>query len=306
MARDRHARVALGDAVLRLPRRAGAPRAAAVSAARRWRTSRARLMRTVGPWLREHRIGRANLAAAFPEKSAAEIEQILAASGTISAASAPSSPISTGCGISDRAPGRAASCESAESERIVDAAARRRQAGADLRGASGELGAAGGRRPRSYGSTPRCSTAGPTSGRFRRGHRRAAPAAWARWCRPAWRRRSALAEALQRGSHVAMLVDQYYGARRAGDVLRPPHHGQPADRAARAPDRLPDPRHPRGALSGRPLPGRADRGDRPCRATPRARSTSQGTMQAITDVVEGWVREHPEQWLWLHRRWRDE
>jgi KDO2-lipid IV(A) lauroyltransferase len=30
----------------------------------------------------------------------------------------------------------------------------------------------------------------------------------------------------------------------------------------------------------------------------------QGTMQAITDVVEGWVREYPEQWLWLHRRWR--
>jgi KDO2-lipid IV(A) lauroyltransferase len=28
------------------------------------------------------------------------------------------------------------------------------------------------------------------------------------------------------------------------------------------------------------------------------------TMQAITNVVEGWVREHPEQWLWLHRRWR--
>ncbi|HWX82606.1 MAG TPA: hypothetical protein VNZ48_03310, partial [Xanthobacteraceae bacterium] len=31
-----------------------------------------------------------------------------------------------------------------------------------------------------------------------------------------------------------------------------------------------------------------------------------GTMQAITSVVEGWVREYPEQWLWLHRRWRDE
>jgi KDO2-lipid IV(A) lauroyltransferase len=28
------------------------------------------------------------------------------------------------------------------------------------------------------------------------------------------------------------------------------------------------------------------------------------TMQVITSVVEGWVREHPEQWLWLHRRWR--
>jgi KDO2-lipid IV(A) lauroyltransferase len=21
-------------------------------------------------------------------------------------------------------------------------------------------------------------------------------------------------------------------------------------------------------------------------------------------VVEGWVRENPEQWLWMHRRWR--
>jgi KDO2-lipid IV(A) lauroyltransferase len=30
----------------------------------------------------------------------------------------------------------------------------------------------------------------------------------------------------------------------------------------------------------------------------------QGTMQVITRVVEGWIREHPEQWLWLHRRWR--
>jgi KDO2-lipid IV(A) lauroyltransferase len=29
-----------------------------------------------------------------------------------------------------------------------------------------------------------------------------------------------------------------------------------------------------------------------------------GTMQRITSIVEGWVREHPEQWLWLHRRWR--
>jgi KDO2-lipid IV(A) lauroyltransferase len=28
------------------------------------------------------------------------------------------------------------------------------------------------------------------------------------------------------------------------------------------------------------------------------------TMQRITSIVEGWVREHPEQWLWVHRRWR--
>jgi KDO2-lipid IV(A) lauroyltransferase len=29
-------------------------------------------------------------------------------------------------------------------------------------------------------------------------------------------------------------------------------------------------------------------------------------MQLITDIIESWVRENPEQWLWLHRRWRDD
>ena len=26
--------------------------------------------------------------------------------------------------------------------------------------------------------------------------------------------------------------------------------------------------------------------------------------QMMTDVIEGWIREHPGQWLWFHRRWR--
>ena len=29
------------------------------------------------------------------------------------------------------------------------------------------------------------------------------------------------------------------------------------------------------------------------------------TMQMVTSIVEGWVREYPDQWLWMHRRWRD-
>jgi KDO2-lipid IV(A) lauroyltransferase len=29
-----------------------------------------------------------------------------------------------------------------------------------------------------------------------------------------------------------------------------------------------------------------------------------GAMQAMTAVVESWIREEPGQWLWMHRRWR--
>ena len=36
----------------------------------------------------------------------------------------------------------------------------------------------------------------------------------------------------------------------------------------------------------------------------KGRIDEQATMQVITSIIEGWVREHPEQWLWLHRRWR--
>ena len=31
----------------------------------------------------------------------------------------------------------------------------------------------------------------------------------------------------------------------------------------------------------------------------------KAATQAMTKVVEGWVREYPEQWLWMHRRWRE-
>ncbi|MGI9364798.1 MAG: lipid A biosynthesis lauroyl acyltransferase [Rhizobiaceae bacterium] len=30
----------------------------------------------------------------------------------------------------------------------------------------------------------------------------------------------------------------------------------------------------------------------------------QATTQAINTIIEGWVREYPEQWLWLHDRWK--
>jgi KDO2-lipid IV(A) lauroyltransferase len=112
-----------------------------------------------------------------------------------------------------------------------------------------------------------------------------------------------LAQALQDGQHVAMLVDQYltngvevtfFGRKtRANPMLARlrrqvdcPIHGTRIIR-------LPNNRF-RAELSEEVKPvfdasGQID---------------VQGTMQAITDVVEGWVREYPDQWLWLHRRWR--
>jgi KDO2-lipid IV(A) lauroyltransferase len=28
-------------------------------------------------------------------------------------------------------------------------------------------------------------------------------------------------------------------------------------------------------------------------------------MIAVNAQLEGWIRARPEQWFWLHRRWRD-
>ena len=28
-------------------------------------------------------------------------------------------------------------------------------------------------------------------------------------------------------------------------------------------------------------------------------------MQEINNIISGWVEETPEQWLWIHRRWKN-
>jgi Kdo2-lipid IVA lauroyltransferase/acyltransferase len=37
---------------------------------------------------------------------------------------------------------------------------------------------------------------------------------------------------------------------------------------------------------------------------PDGRVNIAGTMQMIAWTLEGWIREYPEQWFWLHRLWR--
>jgi KDO2-lipid IV(A) lauroyltransferase len=44
----------------------------------------------------------------------------------------------------------------------------------------------------------------------------------------------------------------------------------------------------------------------PIRWTPSGDRTADiaALTQRVADVIEGWVRAHPEQWLWMHRRWK--
>jgi len=262
----------------------------------------AAIARRAGPWLPEHRIGRANLVAAFPEKSPAEIERILAGVwdnlGRVVAEFAHLDRLAVGdpnnlpyvkfdarsAAIFDRVrdDGKPALVFSAhfanwELPAIIAAASgldamllyRRPNMGAIADAViairSGSMG-----------------TLVPTD--------LYAP--------------MRLARALEDNRHVGMLVDQHYvkgvevtffGRRCKANPLMAtlarhvecPIHGT---RVIREPGG-----HFRAEMTEAVAPVRDAEG----------KIDVQGTMQAITNVVEGWVREHPEQWLWLHRRWRD-
>jgi Kdo2-lipid IVA lauroyltransferase/acyltransferase len=264
------------------------------------------LMRTVGPLLPEHRIGRANLAAAFPEKSATEVETILR-------------------GVWDNL-GRMGA-EFAQLDRLwefdleqSDVRSRIEIGPADIERfiqlqndgkpaliftahlANWEL-------PAICAATYKLDSAVL--------YRRPNIAAIDSWLRET---RTAnmgeliatgmdapvkIAEAIERGAHVGMLVDQYYvrgvpvnffGRRTNANPLlaRLARHFDCPIHGTRI-IRLPDHRF-RAELTEAIAPVRDAEG----------KIDIAGTMQTITNVVEGWIREYPEQWLWLHRRWRPE
>lgn len=113
-----------------------------------------------------------------------------------------------------------------------------------------------------------------------------------------------LAQALQEGRHVAMLVDQFFTGGVPVQFFGRQTRANPL--LARLLRLVDCPIH--GTRIVR-LPGNRFRAELSEEITPVRDASGkidiQGTMQAVTSVVEGWVREHPEQWLWQHRRWRD-
>ncbi len=111
-----------------------------------------------------------------------------------------------------------------------------------------------------------------------------------------------LMSALDRGDHVGLLVDQKY---RRGIMVPFFGHDAPSNpllaKLARRYDcpvhgartiRLPNGRFRLEITDELVLP-RTEDGDIDIR----------GTTELVNSIVEGWVREYPEQWLWIHRRW---
>ena len=112
-----------------------------------------------------------------------------------------------------------------------------------------------------------------------------------------------ISAALQAGKHVGMLADQHFS--RGVDVI---FFGRRC-KANPAVARLA--RHFDCPVIGvrvirRPDGGFDIDGEGPLDLPRDAKGQIDvgAATQAMTDIVERWIREHPGQWLWFHRRWR--
>jgi len=258
--------------------------------------------RTVGPWTGEHRIGRANLAAAFPEKPAEEIERILRGVwdnlGRVVAEFAHLDRLAVGdphhlpyIHFDDASGGRFDQVRDDGRPALVFAA---HLANWELPAIMSE---AMGMQALVLYRRPNVGAVADAVMAIRKGSMGTlVPTDMNAPIR--------LARALEDNRHVAMLVDQHYG--KGVDVV---FFGRPCKAnpliAALA-------RHVDCPIHGTYIvrePGGHFQAyfteEVPPVRDAEGKIDVQGTMQAITSVVEGWIRAHPEQWLWLHRRWRD-
>jgi KDO2-lipid IV(A) lauroyltransferase len=110
-------------------------------------------------------------------------------------------------------------------------------------------------------------------------------------------------EALDEGLHVGMLVDQRFGRGPRVPFLGRPAAANPL--VAHLARRFDCPVH--GARAIREPDGGYRLELTEAVALPRdarGRVDVEAATALLNRIVEGWVREHPGQWLWMHRRWR--
>jgi KDO2-lipid IV(A) lauroyltransferase len=112
-----------------------------------------------------------------------------------------------------------------------------------------------------------------------------------------------MAASLECGEHLGMLVDQHWS--RGVDVIFFGRRCKANPTLARLAQHFDC---PVGGVRVIRLPGRRFRveGVGPITLPRDAKGMIdvRAATQMITTIVEGWIREHPDQWLWFHRRWR--
>jgi KDO2-lipid IV(A) lauroyltransferase len=271
---------------------------------RTWLANRAgSFMRRIGRWLPEHRIGRANLAAAFPDKSSAQIEQILAGVwdnlGRVGAEFPhldrlrllePGQQGSADIGYDEATAARFEQVRAGRPTLIFAAHLANWELPA-LCAARFQLDTCVLFRP------PSVRAVADAILKIRAGCMGTlVPSSFSAPVQ--------LASALESGRHVGMLVDQYehkgadvifFGRRcKASPLLAQlAHHLDCPIRGVRV-IRQPDRNSFRVELT-EPLDLPRDS---------EGRIDVSATTQQIASIVETWVREYPDQWLWVHRRWR--
>jgi KDO2-lipid IV(A) lauroyltransferase len=260
-----------------------------------------RILRRIGPFMREQRIGRANLTAAFPEKSPAEINAILAGVwdnlGRVGAEFAHLDH------IWDYDPARPSRIEAGP--RSIELFEQLRLDGKPALIFASHLG--NWELPAlaaiAHGLDATILYRRPNIAAVDRAIHELRAVKMGTLIPAGPDAPLKLAQALQNGHHVAMLVDQYLT--KGVEVTFFGRKTKANPMLARLLRQIECPIH--GVRIIR-LPGYRFRAELSEEVKPVRDASGQidiqGTMQAVTSVVEGWIREYPDQWLWLHRRWR--
>ncbi len=259
------------------------------------------LARTVGPWLPAHRTGQENLRAAFPERDAAWIEATLRGAwdnlGRVTGEYVHLARIwdfdltrpNAGRIVTDAEPLFMQLMEDGKPALCFAAHLGNWELPAVAAAAHGLPSAVVYRMPNNKAVAKEITRIrAPLMGRLIRTRAQAA---------------LEMAAALDAGEHLGMLVDQHFS--RGVDVTffgRRCKANPSIARLARRFDcpvvgvrviRLPDRRFRILAEGPFTLPRDAS-----------GQVDVSAATQMITTVIEGWIREHPDQWLWFHRRWR--